>query len=147
MQKGKIISITECGCRLSDNDLVRVRKKGEPDHRACRVHRGKVIRRERPCDECGMVIAIDDPRAAPARCEACQPKNTKKQSSKRQKIFKQVAQEAALKAFSVDSRGDYCRSLQLCELKGGFDCSTCERFFPIFKGVDPGRRISAQHGC
>lgn len=137
----EIIYITACKCEIPKSKLM-VIKNGRhgKKYSACREHRGKVIKRKRSCSDCGEFFFLSPLGPGGKRCPVC----SKQDIAKKRRIKNQASDyirppRPRKNVWETTFRGDYCRSLMVCRDKESFDCDSCDRFFPVFRGIDPGR--------
>jgi len=142
----EIIYIMKCGCELRRDDLMLI-KTGL----ACPQHKERVAHRKRECFDCDAVYPIGTYGFGPPRCPECTKKyNEKKRLGKKNNTpippqngpapMPTKKRISAYEKFCVDPRGGYCKNCLVCQKKNALNCASCDKFDPIFKGVDPGKR-------
>ena len=146
--------IMSCGCVLDESGV-----KRKDNRLKCIEHGGIVLKRQGVCKNDGKVFFrgrrghigfLCDDCASAGKVEASRKKdaeNRKKAAAKKAKKLKIKAAKKKPK-IKVDrrdhsQRGDYCRNILSC-INGKYPaCLDCDKFYPVFKNVDPGRMV----GC
>lgn len=134
----EIIYIAKCGCRVPLEGTIR--KKGYS--RSCKEHGEKVLRAERECLDCKIIIPLLNTGKGPFRCEEHHRTHN---SKKRHEFYLRAGgriglQKRQARKFTIHRRGDYCSLMVSCfNSKTKPACDGCLEYVPIFKGVDPER--------
>lgn len=137
--KNEIKYICACGCELDQSQLIRTRSSRRSKKKTlCIEHRGVVVSRKRICADCGEYFFLKPMGPGGKRCKEC----GKIERARKRKITNKSytkPERKRMRGWKMTFRGDYCQSLLVCKDGGKFDCHSCDRFFPIFRGVDPDR--------
>jgi hypothetical protein len=133
-----VIYVTNCpegSCELTKDQLKTVKtisKNNKTSNRdGCPEHGGIVIQRKSYCHACGKEFYMGLQGAVPDKCKPCSVRAHREDS----KIERR--KEAALRDKTYAVRGEYCKGMLSCKDYPG--CLDCNKFYPIFQGVDPGR--------
>jgi hypothetical protein len=141
-----ILYLTSCGCKVPDSGIKRLSRKvdGKWTQRLRCITCGKegvVLARQNTCVDCGIIFEKQaDASRIGEICDICSYDRTKirskAQSAKIRRDEKILAKNRAIN--KIDSnRGDYCKGALSCTNYPA--CLDCNKFYPIFQGVDPGR--------
>lgn len=133
-----VIYVTNCpegSCELTKDQLKQTKtisENGKKSNRdGCPDHGGVVIQRKSICSECGKPFYLGLFGAVPKNCKPCTDK------LHREYMRLQRHEAAALRDKTCTVRGDYCKCMLSC--KDYPACLDCDKFYPIWENVDPGR--------
>lgn len=138
MGQTMVTYITNCkpgSCELKKSQLRQIKTitdKGKRSNRdGCPDHKGVCIQRKSLCGECGKYFYLGLKGNVPENCTPCSKR------LHRAYMWNKRREVAAGKHLEFATRGDYCSIVSTCGQYPG--CLDCDKFYPIFKGVDPGR--------
>ena len=144
-----------CGCTYHQDDVKQINKLKLPDGRLytgkrCPIHKyGIKQQRITKCVDCGKEIYDSGTDGSPAiRCKehrAIQEQKVKDSEKKnRNARIKKRRKTPRLDATYLKKqmvRGEYCKDISNCIDEKQFPaCLDCDKFYPVFENVDPGRR-------
>jgi hypothetical protein len=136
-----VIYVTNCpegSCELTKDQLRTVKtisaNNKTSNRDGCPEHGGIVIQRKSYCYACGKEFYMGLQGAVPDKCKPCSTRAHRK-------YMKLQRQKIAIEKNKIHTaRGDYCKDMLNCLKKDQFPaCLDCNKFYPIFRGVDPGR--------
>ena len=146
--------IMSCGCVLDESGV-----KRKDNRLKCIEHGGVILARQGICKNDGKVFTREirgqvgflcDDCAAAGKVEASRKKYAKNREEaaikkieglKTKPVAKGLKEKLKVDRRDHSRRGDYCKDILYCSNGQYPACLDCDRFYPIFKGVDPGRMV------